>query len=35
MKTEKYNPIKREEEDDNIKIEVPDEIATDMHNNLF
>ena len=35
MKTDKYNPIKHEVEDDNIKIEVPDEIATDMHKNLF
>ena len=31
MKTEKYkDPIKHEVVDDNIKIEVPDEIATDM-----
>ena len=30
MKTEKYtDPIKREVVDDNIKMEVPDEIATD------
>ena len=30
MKTDKYNyPIKREVVDDNIKMEVPDEIATD------
>ena len=35
MKTDKYNPIKHEVVDDNIKIEVPDEIATDMHTNLF
>ena len=35
MKTDKYNPIKHEVVDDNIKIEVPDEIVTDMHNNLF
>ena len=31
MKTDKYkDPIKREVVDDNIKMEVPDEIATDM-----
>ena len=35
MKTDKYNPIKHEVEEDNIKIEVPDEMATDMHTNLF
>ena len=35
MKTDKYNPIKREVEDDNIEIEVPDEIATDIHKKLF
>ena len=29
-KTGKYNPIKYEIEDDNIEIEVPDEIATDV-----
>ena len=35
MKTDKYNSIKHEVEDDNIKVEVPDEIATGMHKNLF
>ena len=35
MKTDKYNAIKHEVEDDNIKIEVPDEIATDMNPNFF
>ena len=35
MKMDKYNPIKHEVEDDNIKIEVLDEIATDMHKHLF
>ena len=34
MKTDKYNhTIKREVVDDNIKMEVPDETATDMHKN--
>ena len=34
MKTDKYkDPIKREVVDDNIKMEVPDEIATDMAKN--
>ena len=36
MINDKYkDPIKSEVVDDNIKIEVPDEIATDMHTNLF
>ena len=35
MKTDKYNSIKHGVVDDNIKFEVPDEIATDMHTNLF
>ena len=35
MKTDKYNPIKHEVVYDNIKIEVPNKIATDMHTNLF
>ena len=35
MKTDKYNQIKHGVVDDNIKLEVPDEIATDMHKNLF
>ena len=31
MKTDKYkDPIKRQVVDDNIKMKVPDEIATDM-----
>ena len=36
MKTDKYkDPIKREVVCDNIEIEVPDEIATDMAKNNF
>ena len=35
MKTDKYNPIKHGVVDDNNKIEVPDEIATDMQKKLF
>ena len=35
MKMDKYNPIKHGVVDDNIKFEVPDEIATDMPKNLF
>ena len=34
LKTDKYyHPIKREVVDDNMKMEVSDEIATDMHKN--
>ena len=35
MKWDKCNPIKHEVVDDNIKMEVPDEIATGMHKHLF
>ena len=36
MKTDKYkDPIKHEVVDDNIKMEVPDEIATDRAKNNF
>ena len=36
MRKAKYkDPIKREVVDDNIKMEVPDEIATDMAKNNF